>query len=310
VKVLREKSYFKRFQVKFRRRRQGKTDYKARKNLIKQDKNKYNIPKYRFVVRFTNTDIICQVVAAKIIGDQVLTAAYAHELKRYGVKAGLTNYASAYCVGLLTARRLLKKLKLDGKFKGAKEATGKFYLIRKLTFKQKKRLLKKGKKLRKKKHPFTALLDVGLHRTSTGAKVFAALKGACDGGLSIPHNPKRFAGFNKEQQKLDPEQLRKRIFGVHVSEWMKKLKAQDDKKFNRQFGKYIAAGVGADDIEQMYAAAHKSIRADPEHKKTAKPKPEKQKRWGRKKFNIAQRKDRVRQKLASFQKKKAATVSN
>jgi len=146
-----EKSYFKRFQVKFRRRREGKTDYKARKNLIKQDKNKYNIPKYRFVVRFTNTDIVCQVVAAKIIGDQVLTAAYAHELPRFGVKAGLTNYASAYCVGLLTARRLLKKLGLDGKFKGKKEANGKFYLIRKLTFKQKKRILKKGKTIKKKK---------------------------------------------------------------------------------------------------------------------------------------------------------------
>jgi len=82
------------------------------------------------------------------------------------------------------------------------------------------------------------------------------------------------------------------------------------KKFAKQFASYIAAGVGADDIEQMYAAAHKAIRADPEHKKTEKKKPEKQKRWGRKKFNQAQRKDRVRQKLASFQKKKAANVNN
>ena len=28
-----------------------------------QDKNKYNTPKYRLTVRFTNTDIICQVSA-------------------------------------------------------------------------------------------------------------------------------------------------------------------------------------------------------------------------------------------------------
>jgi len=60
-------------------------------------------------------------------------------------------------------------------------------------------------------------------------------------------------------------------------------------------------------LKKMYAAAHKAIRADPEHKSTAKPKPEKQKRWTRKKFTLAQRKDRVRQKLASFQKKMAAT---
>jgi len=149
VKVLKDKSYFKRFQVKFRRRREGKTDYKARKNLIKQDKNKYNTPKYRFVVRFTNSDVICQVIAAKIVGDQVLTAAYGHELPRYGVKAGLTNYAGAYCVGLLAARRLLKKLGLDGKFKGKKEANGKFYLIRKITYRQKKVLTRKGKKTKK-----------------------------------------------------------------------------------------------------------------------------------------------------------------
>ena len=32
----------------------GKTDYRARNRLINQDKNKYNTPKYRFVVRFVS----------------------------------------------------------------------------------------------------------------------------------------------------------------------------------------------------------------------------------------------------------------
>ncbi|GFP82601.1 60S ribosomal protein l5, partial [Phtheirospermum japonicum] len=45
------KCLLKRFQVKFKRRRAGKTDYRARIRLINQDKNKYNTPKYRFVVR-------------------------------------------------------------------------------------------------------------------------------------------------------------------------------------------------------------------------------------------------------------------
>lgn len=40
---------------------EGKTDYYARKRLVTQDKNKYNTPKYRFVVRFSNKDIVCQV---------------------------------------------------------------------------------------------------------------------------------------------------------------------------------------------------------------------------------------------------------
>lgn len=34
---------------------------------------------------------------------------------------------------------------------------------------------------------FRCYLDVGLFRTSTGARVFGAMKGAVDGGLDIPH---------------------------------------------------------------------------------------------------------------------------
>ena len=35
--------------------------------------------------------------------------------------------------------------------------------------------------------PFRCYLDIGLARTTTGAKIFGALKGAVDGGLDIPH---------------------------------------------------------------------------------------------------------------------------
>jgi large subunit ribosomal protein L5e len=87
-------AYFKRYQVKYRRRREGKTDYYARKRLVTQAKNKYNSPKYRLVVRFTNTDVICQIVYAKLQGDVVMSAAYSHELPKYGVKVGLTNWAA------------------------------------------------------------------------------------------------------------------------------------------------------------------------------------------------------------------------
>ena len=61
VKVVKNKAYFKRFQVKFKRRREGRTDYYARKRLIVQDKNKYNTPKYRLIVRISNKDITTQV---------------------------------------------------------------------------------------------------------------------------------------------------------------------------------------------------------------------------------------------------------
>merc|ERR1711899_53932 len=129
TKVVKGKAYFKRFQVKFRRRREGVTDYYARKRLVVQDKNKYNTPKYRMIVRFTNKDIITQIAYARIEGDVIICAAYAHELPRYGVKVGLTNYAAAYCTGLLLARRLLKKLNLDGEYEGNTEVDGEHFMI-------------------------------------------------------------------------------------------------------------------------------------------------------------------------------------
>merc|ERR1712107_633595 len=88
-------------------------DYFARKRLVVQDKNKYNTPKYRMIVRSSNTDVTCQIAYARLEGDIVICAAYSHELPRYGVKVGLTNYAASYCTGLLLARRILQKFKLD-----------------------------------------------------------------------------------------------------------------------------------------------------------------------------------------------------
>ncbi|KAF2325560.1 hypothetical protein GH714_030366 [Hevea brasiliensis] len=118
VKAQKTKAYFKRFQVKFKRRREGKTDYRARIRLINQDKNKYNTPKYRFV---SNKDIVAQIISASIAGDMVLAAAYSHELPRYGLEVGLTNYAAAYCTGLLLARRTLKMLEMDEEYEGNAE---------------------------------------------------------------------------------------------------------------------------------------------------------------------------------------------
>merc|ERR1712170_222134 len=129
VKVVKSKAYFKRYQVKFRRRREGKTDYYARKRLVVQDKNKYNTPKYRMIVRCSNKDITCQIAYARLEGDRIVAAAYSHELPNYGVKVGLTNYAAAYCTGLLLARRVLKKMNLDSAYEGNTEINGEHYMV-------------------------------------------------------------------------------------------------------------------------------------------------------------------------------------
>jgi large subunit ribosomal protein L5e len=284
IKVIKSKAYFKRFQVKYRRRREGKTDYQQRKRLITQDKNKYLSPKYRLVVRFTNSDVIVQIAYAKIVGDVIMTAAYSHELKRYGIVCGLTNYAAAYATGLLLARRHLTKLGLANKYVGKAKVDGNDFTVTPL---------EDGPR------PFKALLDVGLARTSTGAKVFGALKGALDGGLFVPHNEKRFYGYNSEKKQLNAAILRKAIFGGHVSEYMKELKEKNNAKYQKQFSRYVKAGVTPDKLEALYQKAHEAIRKDPAAVKVNKPKPADKKRFSRKSLTLSQRKDRIRQKKAS-----------
>ena len=102
VKKQKSNAYFSRFQVKYRRRREGKTDYYARKRLITQAKNKYNAPKYRLVVRFTNKQVIVQIVYARLQGDFVLCAATSKELPRYGINHGLTNWTAGMSVHYLS----------------------------------------------------------------------------------------------------------------------------------------------------------------------------------------------------------------
>jgi len=302
VKIIKTKAYFKRYQVKFRRRREGKTDFQARRRLTIQDKNKYNTPKYRFVVRFTNKDVICQVIYATLKGDRVLAAAHSQELKdaRYGLTVGLTNYAAAYCTGLLLARRLLKKLGMDQKYEGVKDANGEFFLYAKPTHREKVRGKRDGKPVDEKMRPFTALLDVGLKRTTTGSKVFAALKGAVDGGLSIPHSPARFVGYSKDDG-LDASVLRSHIFGGHVSQYMSELES-DEAAYKKQFGGYQKAGVKGGDLEALYKKVHANIRANPDFKPNRNYKPDASKSYRRQRMSYAQRKDRIRQKIVSAKK--------
>jgi len=248
VKVVKNKAYFKRFQVKFKRRREAKTDYQARKALIQQDKNKYKTPKYRFVVRRSHRDVVCQIFSSNLTNDVCLAAAYSHELPRYGIRLGLTNYAAAYATGLLLARRVNQNLKLD--YEGQKEVDGEDYNVE----------AEDGSNA-----PFKANLDVGLARTTTGARVFGALKGACDGGLNIPHNPRRFPGTTKDgkEYKTDPDKHKQYIFGGHVADYMRKLSSDDEESYKRQFARYIALKVSADDLENIYKSAHAAIREDP-----------------------------------------------
>jgi len=299
VKIVKNTAYFKRYQVKFRRRKECKTDYYARKRLIIQDKNKYQTPKYRFVVRFTNKDAVCQIFSADLTRDVCIAAAYSHELPRYGIKYGLTNYAAAYATGLLLARRVNAKFKLT--YEGNTEVNGEDYNVEPEA---------------DGASPFKALLDVGLARTTTGARIFGALKGATDGGLLIPHNERRFPGSSRDEDtkewSYDPAVHRKYIFGGHVGDYMDKLKSDNPEMYKKQFSRWLADKVDSSKkLEDLYKKAHAAIRKDPTKKRDPKERglfkqaskakdPNKKfvkKRFKPTKMSVQQRKSRIKQKL-------------
>ena len=69
-------------------------------------------------------------------------------------------------------RQLLAKFNLADKYVGQTDVDGEHFCVEDVD---------------SGPHAFRCYLDVGLARTTTGARVFGALKGAVDGGLNIPH---------------------------------------------------------------------------------------------------------------------------
>jgi large subunit ribosomal protein L18 len=83
-----------RYCTKFRRRREGKTDYKARRALIVSGRP-------RLVTRVSIGNVVAQVIAAKPKGDEVLVSAHSRELVKYGWKTARGNVPAAYLTGYL-----------------------------------------------------------------------------------------------------------------------------------------------------------------------------------------------------------------
>jgi len=96
------------YRVQLRRRREGKTDYQARKGLVISGK-------LRLVTRGSLKNANVQIIQAKAAGDIVLVAANSKELtKLFGWQAPAGNIPAAYLTGLLCG--------LKAKKQGIKEA--------------------------------------------------------------------------------------------------------------------------------------------------------------------------------------------
>ncbi len=91
-----------RYIVKFRRRRNGKTNFYYRKRLIFSGK-------LRFIVRSSLKHIRIQIAEAQLIGDKILISASSAELvKNFNWRGATGNLPAAYLTGLLAGKKALK----------------------------------------------------------------------------------------------------------------------------------------------------------------------------------------------------------
>lgn len=91
-----------RYRVAFRRRQEGKTDYRYRVKLLQ-----CGLP--RAVVRNSSKNTMVQFVQYNAGGDSILASATSGDLSRYDWKQSRSNVPAAYLTGFLAGKRALKK---------------------------------------------------------------------------------------------------------------------------------------------------------------------------------------------------------
>ncbi len=88
------------YDVLFRRRREGRTNYRKRLSLLKSGD--------RVVARKTSHGVIAQLVSYAPEGDRVVACATSKDIEKYGLPPS-KNVACAYLVGYALAKRALAK---------------------------------------------------------------------------------------------------------------------------------------------------------------------------------------------------------
>jgi len=186
-----------RYRVPFRRRKEGKTNYRSRRALVLS-----RVP--RLVVRLTLKHAIVQVIEAEAIGDKVVVSANSRELaKNYGWLSNCGNIPSSYLTGLLCAYK--------AKAKGVDKA----------------------------------FLDVGLHIPSKGTRVFAAMKGAVDAGVDVPHSEDILPDENS-------------LSGKQIADYARQL-STDPEVYKQKFSKILAKGTRPEELSEHFSVVKDKI---------------------------------------------------
>ena len=101
--------------------------------------------------------------------------------------------------------------------------------------------------LKAKKHKIMeAILDIGLYRSTKGANLYAALKGAVDAGIKIPHN-----------EKIMPEE--RRIRGHHIADYAKILKAKEPQQYEKIFSGLLKNKMLPEQMVEHFEEVKKKI---------------------------------------------------
>ncbi len=158
--------------MQFRRRREMKTNFKKRLEIVKSEKT-------RLVIRRRLNNISVQFINYHKDGDKTIASSFSTELKKYGWKFSNGNLPAAYLTGLIAG-------------------------------------------MKAKKHIRQAILDLGLQRSTKGSRIYSALKGVIDAGISIPHSPdilpdeNRIKGSHiKEDVVKNFEEVKSKIVSSH-----------------------------------------------------------------------------------------------
>ncbi len=91
-----------RYRVPFRRKREGKTDYRKRAKLVLSGKP-------RLVIRKTLKHATVQLIEYRTEGDITLASANSKELKNLGWKGSTSNLKAFYLTGLICGKRAVDK---------------------------------------------------------------------------------------------------------------------------------------------------------------------------------------------------------
>ncbi len=187
------------YTIPYRRKREGRTNYKVRLRLLLSRKP-------RLVARLSSKNAVAQLVGYDAVGDKILAASGTKQLAKLGWKGNTGNLSAAYLVGLLLASKA-KKAKIQ-----------------------------------------EAVFDIGVQTSIKGSRLYALVKGAMDGGLSIPVSEEILPSND-------------RIAGKHIADHAKEMKAKEPERYKKYFSLYLKNGLNPEELAQHFEMVKKRIEA-------------------------------------------------